>query len=144
MRLAESLISHAAWSERIGKGVIISWRLGDTLGRRFLVADYLWCICEVIGPAMQKQAWWGNLMEKYLDVSIVASRFQRKSGNRALIIKRLIDALLIYRAGERPHACEVVTLKQEILCKANRPERFKSPAWDPWRMDNGNTPLRDP
>ncbi|KAL8433587.1 hypothetical protein Efla_000731 [Eimeria flavescens] len=106
------------------------------LSMRFLVADTLYCVCEVVGPAMNKSYWWDKLMStmlasppqwapKYLGSGLVASRRQ--------LAERLISAFDHYRAGQRPAAREVVQMKQEILCGEYMFSVFKDFSWDPWR-----------
>lgn len=136
MQLGEKLLNEAVWSTTIGTGSDISWKVAQGLGRRFLVADYLWCICEVVGPPMEKDAWWGKLMGKYLHIGYLKSYASSKSRGLSYLVRRFISALDEYRKGKRPQPRDVVMLKQAIFFKLHRRSWFRDPSWEPWRQDN--------
>lgn len=107
----------------------------EPLSRRFLVADALWCICSVLGPAMQKEKWWAQLLEK------MANGLTARLQMEVLIAKdpffcKLLAAMHLYRKGKRPSAKTVVLLKQSIFRPARSTREFKKPRWDPWRRDD--------
>lgn len=107
----------------------------EPLSRRFLVADALWCICSVLGPAMQKEKWWTQLLDK------MANGLSARLQMEVLIAKdpffcKLLAAMHLYRKGKRPSAKTVVLLKQSIFRPARSTREFKKSRWDPWRRDD--------
>ncbi|KAL8440107.1 hypothetical protein Efla_001988 [Eimeria flavescens] len=106
------------------------------LSMRFFVADTLYCVCDVVGPAIKKGLWWDKLMSQMLAPSPMWSPKYMGSGlvaSRRQLAERLISAFDLYSAGRRPAAREVVQMKQEIFCGDYVIPEFKDFWWNPWR-----------
>ncbi|OEH78802.1 hypothetical protein cyc_01169 [Cyclospora cayetanensis] len=107
------------------------------LARRFLVADAMWCINQVLGPPMNMHLWWDAFMEPLAEhVSVPPESKSRTGADWTLMAERLMVALYQYKLGQRPAAQEVVELKRQIFRWPCICRDFKSNAWDPWRDDD--------
>ncbi|CDJ36206.1 LOW QUALITY PROTEIN: uncharacterized protein EMH_0069860 [Eimeria mitis] len=137
MMLAEKLVKDVFCMGRFTKGFVRFWSLCESIMRRFIIADALWSICEVVGPSMRMQEWWGPVMDRLLVLPSAKVSFLQTQTDRFLIVRRLIAALHTYRAGRRPSASEVIALKREIFCSGNGPGSFRSPAYDMFRSIDG-------
>ena len=110
----------------------------DSLIRRFLIADALWSICSVVGPAMAMPTWWSTVMGKLFCSPEIVFTSSLPKNTRNPFIRRLRGALQMYLRGERPLARDVVELKQEIFCGASAKSVFGHPDFDKWRDDNAD------
>ncbi|OEH78801.1 hypothetical protein cyc_01168 [Cyclospora cayetanensis] len=107
------------------------------LARRFLVADALWCISEVLGPSMNMHLWWGQFMEPLAKHVSVRHRSASRSGlNLKQLAQRLVAALQQYKLGRRPPAQQVIELKRQIFRQPCSCPEFRSHTWNPWRDDD--------
>ncbi|CDI75225.1 hypothetical protein, conserved [Eimeria praecox] len=136
MRLAGELASFQQLHGHEEKPHMFPGELANLLGFRFLVVDYLWCACEVLGAIMNKELWWDAYMDKVLDAPTMVVSRPEQAQEHLVLAERFLAALKMYRTGCRPLAREVVELKQELFCKKSSPRRFRSPQWEPWRQDN--------
>ncbi|KAL8443163.1 hypothetical protein Emed_006947 [Eimeria media] len=112
-----------------------SYELVTPLACRFLIADVLYCACEVLGPSLKKEMWWDYVVGQMLGPVPYWTR-DVKGGVREKLVRRLLAAAQIYRRGDRPSAKDVVTIKRALFVDLKAPTYFKSPEWDPWREDD--------
>ncbi|KAL8445406.1 hypothetical protein Emed_005632 [Eimeria media] len=112
-----------------------------TLGVRVLLAHYLLTVCNVVGPNMQKEQWWGPHMGPILTPPagwrppsgrVIYSRGR----DRAALVQGLIDAMRILGRGERPPAQLIVSIMQELLCSPDTQTYYKQPGWEGFREAN--------
>lgn len=136
MRLTGELVSFELVHGHDGKQYMFPGELVNLLGFRFLVVDYVWSACEVLGTLMNMHLWWDAYMDELLTVPEMMISRPEKSRDHVALAERLLTALKVYGTGRRPCAREIVELKQELLCKETSPRRFRSRLWDPWRHDN--------
>lgn len=108
------------------------------VARRFLLADALWCICEVVGPSMKKDQWWNLFISNIKITESVVEQRRVESNSWRPLIGRLRDAVELFGQGVRPTPQEIVHLKRAIFCGPNIPPRFKNREWHPWRKDDEN------
>lgn len=139
--MAGELLRFAAWTQANELRGECSANLVGPLSRRFLVLDALISICEVVGPAMNKEQWWGKLMETMSlslpqDVASLRTRYGIATHDWVPLVRRIVAAIGIYREGRRPPPREVVEIKQEIFCKPIVHREFRSSMWNPWREDD--------
>ena len=107
------------------------------LSTRFLVVDTVWCICEALGPPMQKHVWWPLFMSKLPTVLprelIPISEARAK---RFHLVEQIFHAFEIYRSGRRPEPMEIIQIQREIFQYPCSHYDFREPRWDPWRADD--------
>ncbi|CDJ53632.1 hypothetical protein EBH_0007990 [Eimeria brunetti] len=114
------------------KEAYMPYQLTEPLARRFVIADTLWCICEVIGPPMMKAYWWDHVMTRLFDIPAFEEGVDLNPDH---FVSRLISALKVYVTGGRPGPEQVIELKREIFCSQRSPYLFRSSAFDGWRHD---------
>ncbi|CDJ43003.1 hypothetical protein, conserved [Eimeria tenella] len=137
VRLGEQLVAYA--QKYLAKEISLksNWRLSESMARRFLVADALWCICNIVGPAMQRGQWWDQILGKIGGHEALVDHVNSLSSpNGPTFLARIVAALEQYKRGDRPAPREVVELKMRILRQPCVTEEFRRPQWDPWRNDD--------
>ncbi|KAL8445405.1 hypothetical protein Emed_005631 [Eimeria media] len=112
-----------------------------SLGIRVILAHYLLTVCNVVGPSMQKEQWWGPHMRRVLTPPAgwrpPSGRVTYSRGtDRAALVQGLIDAMRILGRGERLPAQLIVPIMQELLCSPDGLAYFKHPGWRGFREAN--------
>ncbi|KAL8430660.1 hypothetical protein ACSSS7_005795 [Eimeria intestinalis] len=130
---AEELVRHAR--EYMVDPIVgtMPSKLDVPMSKRFLVADVLWSVAEVLGSSVRRESWWTELMDKMLADPVNWPPADRRRTATGLHVNRLLAAFRRYRAGERPSAKEVVELKRKIFWGGKASYYFRQPAWDSWR-----------
>lgn len=109
----------------------------EQAARRFLVADGVWCICAVVGPAMNQKQWWDRFIDHVvISETAVEQFFFKHRIDRRPLMRRFRNAIEEYRQRRRPEAEEIVSLKRTIFCNSRFHHRFRAPPWDAWRQDD--------
>lgn len=105
----------------------------EPIVRRFLVADALLSVCEVVGPAMEKEKWWA---EDLLPTLNVPKGDENPTTLLGILYRRFFNALELYKQSKRPSPKEVVELKQFVFHFESKGWDFNERRWDAWRIDN--------
>ncbi|KAL8434461.1 hypothetical protein ACSSS7_003107 [Eimeria intestinalis] len=116
-----------------------SYELVAPLGARILIADTLYCACQVLGASMRKETWWSHVVGSML-APPVSWLPDSNRGQREKLLIRLFAAAEVYKRGERPLARVVVGIKRALFLEAKAPLYFKAPEWDVWRGDDNVDP----
>ncbi|KAL8445404.1 hypothetical protein Emed_005630 [Eimeria media] len=112
-----------------------------TLGVRVILAHYLLTVCNLVGPNMQKEKWWGPHMGPVLTPPAgwrppIGRVTYSRGRDRAPLVQNLIDAMRILGRGERPPANLIVPIMQELLCSPDTQTYYKQPGWEGFRKAN--------
>ena len=112
------------------------------VARQLLLVDALWCICEVIGPGMERDQWWGSLMRK---VKIPENFLVSTKGREGMrpFLRRAALAFEENSAGRRPSAREIVGLKRQIFKFPCIHSQFTTPRWNAWRKDDDASQIEE-
>ncbi|KAL8443902.1 hypothetical protein Emed_006497 [Eimeria media] len=109
------------------------------LGQYFMMLDSLLCARQLFGPQMVSDERWQALTES-IDTDFTFPEPNKYATPRALhnyaLVSHLIPAMDLMKAGVRPTAQEIVTVKRMLLCSEFLDIHFKEPRWDPWRQDD--------
>ncbi|KAL8434488.1 hypothetical protein ACSSS7_003134 [Eimeria intestinalis] len=140
-RLGGHLVSYAGRFFKRLVGLTSDAGLVPRLGNRVLLAHYLLLVCEVVGPSMRREQWWGPHMAHILTpppgwqpLSESGVFLQRKG--RGVLVKMLIDATAILRRGERLPARLIVPIMQQLICSPDTQKCFKGKGWRGFRRAN--------
>ncbi|CDI75208.1 hypothetical protein, conserved [Eimeria praecox] len=113
--------------------------LVEPISLRFLVADALWCACEIFGEAAQKGRWWHAVMEQMTAPPVILGdpplRPSGPSGQWRQFVEDVTAALLVYRTGNRPSPKDVVRIKKTMFGPPPIHRCFNGMVWDWWRRD---------
>ncbi|CDJ35951.1 uncharacterized protein EMH_0046740 [Eimeria mitis] len=134
--LAAKVVKNVYNMGKFRKGLVPLREVREHVMRRFIIADALWGICEVVGPSMRKEEWWKQVMEKLLlfpSASVTSGHMQT---GRFQVVRRFVAALQMYREGRRPAPREVIELKREVFCSPEAPPPFRSREYDIFRDDD--------
>lgn len=115
---------------------ISPFHFAHALALRFLLADTLWCACDVLGESLHKDSWWRPLMEGMLAISnswSLEKLKRQRSAHRVRLVQMILGVVNVYKAGQRPSSKDVVRIKQTIFCGERLLTIFKQKVWDPWR-----------
>lgn len=135
--VAYSLLHHASFWSASDFEAAVPFRAVELAARRFLVADGLWCICALVGTAMNPAQWWDRFIaHAAIPESAAEVPLYRDQPNWRPMVGRFRHAIEQYRQRRRPAAAEVVDLKRAIFCDPGFHYRFRSYVWDPWRKDD--------
>ncbi|KAL8441648.1 hypothetical protein Emed_007529 [Eimeria media] len=112
-----------------------------TLGIRVILAHYLLTVCELVGPNMQREQWWGSHMRRVLTPPAgwrppSGSATSWRGKDRAILVQCLISAMNILRRGERLPAQLIVPIMQKLLCSPDALAYFKHRGWKGFRKAN--------
>ncbi|KAL8452126.1 hypothetical protein Emed_001537 [Eimeria media] len=108
------------------------------LGPRVLLAHYLLIVCEVVGPNMRKEEWWGPLMGPILTPPSgwrppIPSPLKRKGKGRGAVVQKVISVMGALRRGERLPANLIVPIMQDLLCSRDTQKFFRHSGWRGFR-----------
>ncbi|CDJ54090.1 hypothetical protein EBH_0020770 [Eimeria brunetti] len=134
--LGEGLVKNVHNMGNFQKGEIPLYKVYKPIARRFLIADALWSICEVVGVAMKKEEWWCHVLDKLMLLPNMQISSRQMRTSRYRYVSRMVAALHTYRDGRRPPPKEVVELKRDIFCSRDTPEMFRSSDYDKFRDDD--------
>lgn len=137
MSVAYTLLHHASrWSAYDFEGTA-PFRAVEKAARRFLVADGVWCICAVMGAAMNPAQWWDQFIAHVaIPESAAHCILAKDQPNWRPMIGRFRRAIEQYRRRRRPEAAEIVDLKRAIFCNPRFHYSFRNGMWDSWRQDD--------
>ncbi|CDJ32514.1 uncharacterized protein EMH_0044900 [Eimeria mitis] len=109
----------------------------ETCGQHFLIFDALVSAFELLGDSMELPLWWGRFVAAFDgDPSARLPPVSDHAGGvRRRMIRRIQNALDIYKTGRRPLLQEVIALKKLLFCSSATPGSFNDKQWDPWRED---------
>ncbi|CDJ54012.1 hypothetical protein EBH_0065650 [Eimeria brunetti] len=133
---AEQLVKYTMWSSVSDLGPLTLRHVQQVLGHRFIILDALWCITEVVDPAMRNEEWWTVTVNKLAKAPEYKLTPFEMGGIRHFSVTRMISALKEYQRGNRPAAREVVQLKQVLFCSLIGPLVFRRPEYDGYRQDD--------
>ncbi|CDJ29844.1 LOW QUALITY PROTEIN: uncharacterized protein EMH_0053200 [Eimeria mitis] len=113
------------------------------LSFRFLVAEALWCACEILGPAAEKHHWWDSAMDQLTASPLFqGSSESEKCVKSEQFVLQLIAALSVYRKGDRPSPQEVMSIKKTMFGPPPVHFCFTAMVWDWWRRDLASSDQR--
>ncbi|CDJ54083.1 hypothetical protein EBH_0020700 [Eimeria brunetti] len=134
--LAEQLVKAVCNMGKFSHNFLAPHRVREPAARRFLIADALWGISEVVGPLMRKDDWWNEVMDRLLLIPPMSITMRKMESDGSDMVIRIIAALRVYQGGRRPPPREVIELKRMIFCSPKSPYMFRSPAFDKFREDD--------
>lgn len=112
-------------------------RVVEAAARRFLVTDSVWCVIQLLGPAMNRDQWWNRFMAHVVNPeSPINYPLRIGTPDWRPLIKQFRDAIELYGQGIRPAALVVVNLKRLIFCDSRFSAPFRRATWNPWREDD--------
>lgn len=135
MSLVEGLIGsvwhYAQRRHRSNRPVFVA----EVVAVYFLAFDAIVCTIQLLGDSMDVSSWWKKFIAVFnLDASaLLPSISNRVSVVNRRLVRRLVDAIHIYKTGMRPPPGDVIALKNSIFCSPVAPSVFKDRKWDPWR-----------
>lgn len=129
------LVGYAAETARTTKGIgMTGARFKLTM--LFLVLDTLHCVCDAVGGLMNKEMWWGRMLQSlHMPDQYALGRSQSPHDPAPVFMRQLIRALRTYQSGDRPTADVVVGLMQQIFYHPGIHPKFLTRRWDSWRWD---------
>ncbi|KAL8450650.1 hypothetical protein Emed_002401 [Eimeria media] len=140
MSAAESLACYLLNHKSGGAGSVLSPSQGVRyLGQYFMMLDCLVCARQLVGPQMFSDETWqaltGSIDTRIYLLEPIKHVSPREQHNRDLL-ERLVPAMELMKAGGRPSAEEVVTIKRMLLCSEFLNTHFKDSRWNSWRQDD--------
>ncbi|KAL8440890.1 hypothetical protein Emag_007647 [Eimeria magna] len=109
------------------------------VGIFFMVADAVVSAAEILRQELISYPWWKSFIASFpthYSVKKPPKDVKEIAHVNYSMLKRLIASLEIYKAGLRPAAQEVLSLKRELLCSPTSLTYFRASRWDPWREDD--------
>ncbi|KAL8454207.1 hypothetical protein Emed_000465 [Eimeria media] len=98
------------------------------LGMRFLCFDILVSLTQMLGPAMNPQAWFPQLVATVpTDFDPKAFEDDTRITHYSWLAVQLTEALELLKQGRRPTMETVVMLKRALFHQASAPLRFRNP-----------------
>lgn len=136
LRSCEDLVEFLITAPQTERNTDFPCFLQEALGRRFLALDAVWCICELLGPAAQKEKWWRTMMDSVLELPQLRIPQTMHQHSRFPLVMKLAAVLYEYNDGQRPPPREVVQLKRDLFDMNTGPRFFRYERWNPWREDD--------
>ncbi|KAL8447593.1 hypothetical protein Emed_004274 [Eimeria media] len=130
---ARELIRYARYCMTDSIGGTMASKFVVPMAKRFLVADILWSVCAVLGPSMEKDIWWRELMDKMLADPLSWPPADRRRTARGELVNYVLAAFHLYKEGDRPPPLAVVEIKRAIFSGNKAPFVFRQKPWDLWR-----------
>ncbi|KAL8447601.1 hypothetical protein Emed_004282 [Eimeria media] len=114
-------------------------RLVKNMTLRVLVAHYLLAVCQVIGPPMQKEAWWFYSMNRMLAPPAnwrppPLDHAGQRVTHWGPLLHKLHEAMGVLRRGERLSPETIVYIMWQTFCVPLTPRFFQGSEWDGWRQ----------
>ncbi|KAL8442747.1 hypothetical protein Emag_006231 [Eimeria magna] len=138
-RLGVSLMAYAGL--RMMKPVKKSQHsaLVQPLTQRLLLAHYLLAVCDLVGPAMQRENWWYLYMQRVLEhppnwEPLPEERAKQVGRARPALVKMIVEAMAILRRGQRVPPQLIVPIMQQVFCTDFTIKYFSRSEWAGWRQ----------
>ncbi|KAL8438857.1 hypothetical protein Efla_000775 [Eimeria flavescens] len=139
VRTAELIVNYLAGTQRRPLGGQSPTRATEMLGLRFLCFDVLVSLVQLLGPAMNPQTWFPQLVEmiptEYRPPSrglLASCQHSRK------LSERLSAALTNLKQGQRASMEETIQLKRSLFRSPQLSRGFGTDRWEAWRADDDN------
>ncbi|KAL8433595.1 hypothetical protein Efla_000739 [Eimeria flavescens] len=141
MSAAEHVIAFAQRYMTKSVSAVKSFRLLVAYGRRFMLLDALWCVCEVVGSAMRRDVWWQSFARSVVaplpyEPTDLDSTILQIAGNKDVLRLRLWANLQVFVRGARPSPKDIVEIKRELLCFGSSPLVMADSDWLRWKADD--------
>ncbi|KAL8450078.1 hypothetical protein Emed_002660 [Eimeria media] len=135
--LGEKIANHLLWKMSFDISDKKPFDAAHCLARRFMAFNTLVSISKAMNLGWQTESWWSQLArEVHTSYPLESLELPGVYPFNADLIRDMMHALELYKAGGSPNDALVVSIKQRLFSPERRRCLLGDACWAPWRDDD--------